>query len=172
MRNLGLITRFLGIGSIALCCSCVGCSKKTDEKAAAQAQQETPPPPPPPPPAETAAPAPAELPVPGPGAVEAKASGTLTVTPAPVPVCDKTGAGVGTVSWTVQGAKNVEVHLDKPDGPLFAADNKSTGTQKTGPWLKKDLELFLQDTDNNYPRDANYTLAKVTVPVTGGGPCP
>jgi hypothetical protein len=172
MRNMGLIVQYLGIAGVALCCACAGCSKRTDEKAAAQAQQEAPPPPPPPPPSQTTAPAAAEVPVPGPGAVEAKASGTLSVTPDPVPVCDKTGTGVGTVSWTVQGATYVEVRLDKPDGTLFAASNKPTSSQKTGPWLRKDLVLFLQDADNNHPRDANYTLAKLTVPVTGGGPCP
>lgn len=170
MKTSGLRWR-IAVGGVALCCACFGCSKKTDEeKAAAQAQ--TPPPPPPPPPAETAAPAPVDMPVPGPAAVQLKASGTLVVAPAPVPICDKTGTGVATVSWTVQGAKITEVRLDRPDGTVFAADNKPAGSQKTGPWLKKDMVLYLQDVDNNYPRTADYTLAKVTVPVVGGGPCP
>ena len=110
--------------------------------------------------------------MPGPGAVEAKASGTITLSPNPVPICDKTGVGVATVHWTVEGAKNVEVRLDKPDGTLFAADDHKEGSASTGPWVKKNTTLYLQDVDNNHSRDANFTLAKVTAEVVGGGPCP
>ena len=168
---------------LAVCCACVGCKKGNDDRAApaataepaqSVAQAEAPAPAQEPTSAPTpAAPASAApVPIPGPAAVAAKMSGTLTLTPNPVPICDKTGLGATTVKWTAEGVKNVEVHIGSPDGKLFLAGHGKAGSGKTGAWVNKDMTFYLQATDDNAPREANYTLAAITADAATGGACP
>lgn len=101
---------------------------------------------------------------------DTRASGSLEIRPNPVPVCDKTGAGRGTVSWRVSGAEIVEIHVERPDGTLFAKGG-SEGSARTEDWVRKDMTFYLQDVTGGAPLDAAHTIARLTPGVTGGGPC-
>ncbi len=98
------------------------------------------------------------------------ASGVLEIRPDPVPVCDKTGFGRGTVSWKVTGAEDVEIHMDRPNGTLFAQGG-AKGSAKTENWIQKGIIFYLQDVTGNAPLDAAHTITRLTPQVTGGGPC-
>jgi hypothetical protein len=116
-------------------------------------------------PAPTASEAPPEPQGPPPGM-----AGTLKANPSPVPLCEKTKLGVTTVSWTFSGTTAIEVHVDKPDGPLLASA-KGNGKAKTGNWVTNGTTFYLQNTANDAPKNAANTLAKLTVDTTTG-PCP
>jgi hypothetical protein len=106
----------------------------------------------------------------GTAAAAAGISGTLKVTPSPVPVCEKTGLGKATVTWTAKGTKEVQIHIDALDGPLFAAA-KTGGSSKTGDWIKKGTVFYLQHTAGGAALAPENTLARLEVEVTNG-PCP
>ncbi len=140
--------------------ACTACSKKSEDAASAPGQPATPAAPAEPTPSATA-PTPAR-------AQSAEApSGTLTTNPSPVAVCPKTGLGAADLSWTTTGTKNVEVHVDAPDGKLFTRAG-STGTEKTGNWVRKGTVFYLQNVDNNAPLVPANTLAKLEVETTPG----
>lgn len=105
-----------------------------------------------------------------PATKEKPATGTLVATPNPIKVCDKSGSGVTTLTWTSSGTTNVEVHVGKPDGDLFAA-TEASGTWTTAKWVSNGLVFFLQDVSGGKALTRENTLATVTVNVTSQG-CP
>jgi len=99
------------------------------------------------------------------------AIGTLAAKPNPIKVCDKTGAGITTLSWTSTGATAVEVHVGKPDGDLFAKSGPEPGTWPTGKWVGDGMTFYLQDVSSGKPLSAENTIATLVVNVTSVG-CP
>jgi hypothetical protein len=83
--------------------------------------------------------------------------------PKVVQSCDD-DLGQTTLHWKVEGATSVQVHVGRPDGPLFAQSGP-IGSAKTGNWVRDDMIFYLVDpnTDN--------VLASCTVRVTNAG-CP
>jgi len=64
----------------------------------------------------------------------------------PNPIVAPAGSiyGQAAVSWGTSAAAQVEVHVDSPTGPLFAAGS-STGTQTTGQWITNGMAFYLVD---------------------------
>lgn len=98
------------------------------------------------------------------------ATGSIIATPNPIKVCDKSGSGVTTLTWTSIGTTNVEVHVGKPDGDLFAS-TEASGTWTTGKWVSDGMVFFLQDVSGGKALTQENTLATATVKVTSQG-CP
>jgi hypothetical protein len=96
--------------------------------------------------------------------------GTLSITPARVPVCKKTGYGRTRVAWTV-GSVPIEVHVGTPDGGMFVSSGVSAD-KETDDWVTLGTTFYLQDARQGVPRNAEHTIAKVTVTETVDGPCP
>ena len=98
------------------------------------------------------------------------ATGAITASPNPIKVCDASGSGLTTVSWTSTGATDLEVHIGKPDGDLFARTGPY-GSWKTGKWVGNGMVFYLQDVSGGKPLTRENTIATVTVAVTNEG-CP
>jgi hypothetical protein len=55
-----------------------------------------------------------------------------------------------TVRWDAPAVSKIEIHMQKPDGTLFAAGG-SVGTAITGPWVQPQTFFYLQDVSNGSP---------------------
>ena len=69
------------------------------------------------------------------------------------------------LSWTISDDLAVEIHVDAPDGPLFAAGNQS-GHARAEKWVKNGMRFFLQDVTGGKPLTPENTLAMTTVEVS------
>jgi len=96
-------------------------------------------------------------------------SGTLIATPNPAFVCDNSNAGTTTLEWNSQGTKNVEIHINAPNGNLLAASGAGPGSITTQKWIGDGSTFYLQDVSNGLPLTADNTLATVTVNLTDDG---
>jgi hypothetical protein len=114
---------------------------------------------------------PVERKAPPPEAIGSLAKGSITADPNPVQVCDGSGLGTTALAWTSTGAKQLQVRVGSPDGPLFSASGPSSGPAKTGKWVVNGTTFFLQNTSDSLPLTSANTLSTVTVRVTKGG-CP
>lgn len=97
-------------------------------------------------------------------------SGTISANPNPIQVCDASGLGVTKLSWDSVGPNRVEVHVNSPDGTLFA-QTVPTETRETGKWVADGMTFYLQDVSAGKPLTAENTLATTTLKVTTVG-CP
>ena len=81
---------------------------------------------------------------------------SMTASPNPIPV---TGAAYGTttISWNALNAASVEIHVDSPNGPLFASGG-NRGSQQTGAWVADGTIFYLQDVTGGKALTANNTL--------------
>jgi hypothetical protein len=66
----------------------------------------------------------------------------LVANPNPVPVCDYSGRGITTLNWDYM--KAFEIHLNAPNGPVFAAQT-GAGSKATGKWAKDGTTFYLVD---------------------------
>jgi hypothetical protein len=57
----------------------------------------------------------------------------------------------------------VEVHVDAPNGPLFARSEPGIFSQETGDWVRDGTKLYLQNVSRGLPLTAENTLAVVTI---------
>jgi 2-polyprenyl-3-methyl-5-hydroxy-6-metoxy-1,4-benzoquinol methylase len=96
----------------------------------------------------------------------------LTVNPRPIGLiaaepnpfrADSQGQGQTTVSWMTYSTNKVEVHLDAPDGPLFARSGPGVFSQKTGQWVRDGSRFYLQNVSTDLPLTSENTIAAVTV---------
>lgn len=83
--------------------------------------------------------------------------------PKVVQSCDD-DLGQTTLHWKVEGISTIEVHVSKPDGPLFALSGP-VGSADTGLWVRDDMIFYLVDPGTG------EVLASCTVRVTSAG-CP
>lgn len=94
--------------------------------------------------------------------VKPPAMGIITAEPNPFRP-DSLGVGETTVSWMSYGTSNVEVHVDAPDGLLFARTGPGRFSQATGPWVRSGTTFYLQNVSDNLPLLAKNTIATVTL---------
>jgi hypothetical protein len=95
---------------------------------------------------------------------------TITADPNPIQVCDGSGQGITTISYKLALQSLIEVHVNSPDGPLFARTNAS-GSLTTAKWVTDGMVFFLQDVSAGKPLASNHTIDKLTVNLTRNG-CP
>jgi SAM-dependent methyltransferase len=76
---------------------------------------------------------------------------------------DSQGTGCTTVSWMTHATNRVEVHLDSPDGRLFARSGPGIFSQKTGQWVRDGTKFYLQDVSDGLPLTDENTIGTVTL---------
>jgi hypothetical protein len=86
----------------------------------------------------------------------------FTIGPSPIyaPYSPIGYLGTATLTWDSPLTSNVEIHLNAPNGPLFAA-GYSKGSAATGPWVTNGTKFYLQDVSNGFPLNSDHTLAMV-----------
>jgi len=92
----------------------------------------------------------------------ADAAGVIAATPNPIriPTAQWDGPASTSVAWQTSGADHIEIHVDRPDGPLFSRSPQ--GNASTGEWVKDGTRFYLRAVPNgNGP--ASRTLAVLTV---------
>jgi SAM-dependent methyltransferase len=95
--------------------------------------------------------------------VRTKPVGLLAAEPNPFRA-DSRGVGSPTVSWVTYGASRVEIHVNAPDGPIFARRGPGRFSQKIGPRGVCDgTRLYLQDVSGGLPLTPENTIAVVTL---------
>jgi len=67
------------------------------------------------------------------------------------------------LSWKSYGTSRVEIHVDAPDGNVFAGSGPGCFSKKTGLWARLGMTFYLQNVSNGLPLTADNTLAKVTL---------
>jgi hypothetical protein len=96
----------------------------------------------------------------------------LTISPRPLGLiaaepnpfrADPQGQGRTIVSWMTYATDKVEIHLDAPDGPLFARSGPGIFSQKTGQWVCDGTKLYLQNVSRALPLTPENTIAAVTL---------
>jgi hypothetical protein len=93
---------------------------------------------------------------------------SLTASPNPIPVTGSANLGTTTLSWNAPDAQVIEIHTERPDGPLFTMQN-NRGTIQTGPWVSDGLTFYLQDVTGGKPLTSDYTLATLVVHLQKSG---
>jgi hypothetical protein len=94
--------------------------------------------------------------------VKPPAMGLMTAEPNPFRP-DSQGLGQTTLSWLAHGTSKVEVHVDAPDGLLFARHGPGRHSQPTGQWVRDGTTFYLQDVSKGLPLTAENTIATVTL---------
>jgi len=98
-----------------------------------------------------------------------KPTGSITANPNPIILNDRLGLGVTSLKWMSLGTELVEVHIDKPDGPLFLRAG-SSGEATTGKWVRNKMTFYLQDVSEEKPLTSNNTLSSVKIEVVSKDP--
>jgi 2-polyprenyl-3-methyl-5-hydroxy-6-metoxy-1,4-benzoquinol methylase len=88
--------------------------------------------------------------------------GSITAEPNPFQA-DSNGFGRANVSWMTYATSRVEVHLDAPDGPLFARTGGGIFSKPTEQWVRDGTRLYLQNVSNGLPLAVENTIATVTL---------
>jgi glucose/arabinose dehydrogenase len=89
-------------------------------------------------------------------------SGSISASPNPF-TPNSQGLGQTTVTWTSAGTTRVEVHVDAPNGNMFAGSGPGTFSFTTGQWVQNGQTFYLQNVSNGLPLTSANTLAKVTM---------
>jgi hypothetical protein len=89
--------------------------------------------------------------------------GTLTIDPSPIYV-PYGSLGTATLHWNTPSSANTELHVNAPDGPLFAAGG-SEGTATATGWVTNGMTFYLQDVSAGAMLTGAYTIAKATAQV-------
>jgi 2-polyprenyl-3-methyl-5-hydroxy-6-metoxy-1,4-benzoquinol methylase len=82
---------------------------------------------------------------------------------------DSQSQGRTIVSWMTYATNKVEIHLDAPDGPLFARSGPGIFSQETGQWVRDGTKFYLQNVSKGLPLTAENTLAVVTIRSASSG---
>jgi peptidoglycan/xylan/chitin deacetylase (PgdA/CDA1 family) len=82
--------------------------------------------------------------------------------PNPINISKYASSGKTTISWIVVENRNVEIHIDAPDGPLFCRSDTS-GSKLTGDWVEDGMIFYLQDVSDDKPLNSENTLASITI---------
>ncbi|HTE88625.1 MAG TPA: class I SAM-dependent methyltransferase [Terriglobales bacterium] len=91
-------------------------------------------------------------------------SPTASVIADPNPlIVDPPAPGQVTLSWKSYGTRRVEIHVDDPNGKMFAGSGPGCFSKKTGQWTRVGMTFYLQNVSNGLPLTADNTLAKVTL---------
>ncbi|HEX4706230.1 MAG TPA: hypothetical protein VH229_00705, partial [Candidatus Udaeobacter sp.] len=95
--------------------------------------------------------------------------GSIRAAPNPF-VADQNGFGQTTLTWTSTGTTRVEVHINSPNGPMFAGSDPGTFSMATGHWVTDGMTFYLQNVSDGLPLTADNTLASVRM--RGASPVP
>jgi len=76
---------------------------------------------------------------------------------------DSQGQGRTSVSWMTYATNTVEIHLDAPDGLLFARSGPGIFSKETGEWIRDGTTFYLQNVSRGLALTAENTIAIVTV---------
>jgi 2-polyprenyl-3-methyl-5-hydroxy-6-metoxy-1,4-benzoquinol methylase len=76
---------------------------------------------------------------------------------------DSQGQGRTVISWMTYATNKVEIHLDAPDGLLFARSGPGVFSQETGQWVRDGTKLYLQNVSKDLPLTPENTIALVTL---------
>lgn len=95
---------------------------------------------------------------------------SFTADPNPIKVCDGSGLGVTSLYWKTPAIKEVEIHINAPDGPLLARGG-AEGKGQTQKWVANGMVFYLQDTTGMDKTLAERTIGTLTVHLTTEG-CP
>ena len=96
----------------------------------------------------------------------------LTISPRPLGLiaaepnpfqADSQGRGCTTLSWMTYAANRVEVHVDAPDGLLFARSGPGIFSQGTGQWVRDGTKFYLQNVSKGLPLTPENTIAVLTL---------
>lgn len=85
----------------------------------------------------------------------------LTASPNPITSVSG-GYGQTTLNWSAQTAQMVEIHVNTPDGPVFAGGGP-TGSMQTGMWVTNGMKFFLQDVTGGKALTPANTIATLVV---------
>jgi SAM-dependent methyltransferase len=94
--------------------------------------------------------------------IKSKPMGLIAAEPNPFHL-DSQGAGITTLSWMTYAASRVEIHVDAPDGLLFARTGPGIFSYKTGQWVRNGTAFYLQNVSDGLPLTPENTIAMVTV---------
>jgi len=94
--------------------------------------------------------------------INPKPMGLIAAEPNPFRT-DSQGQGRTSVSWMTYATNRVEIHLDAPDGPLFARSGPGIFSQETGEWVRDGTRLYLQNVSRGLPLTTENTIAVVTL---------
>lgn len=86
----------------------------------------------------------------------------FSASPNPIPGAAGAGKGKTMLTWKSTKTTNAEIHVDKPDGPLFCKGG-GEGSCTTGEWVLDGQTFFLQNSRASNPTDPTATLASLTV---------
>jgi len=96
----------------------------------------------------------------------------LTISPRPLGLmaaepnpfrADSQGQGRTVISWMTYATNKVEIHLDAPDGLLFARSGPGISSQKTGQWVRDGTKFYLQNVSKGLPLTPENTIAVLTL---------
>jgi hypothetical protein len=76
--------------------------------------------------------------------VTPKPTGSIAAKPNPFQA-DSHGLGRTTVSWMTYATSEVEVHVDAPDGPVFARSGDGGFSYETDRWVRDGTRFYLQN---------------------------
>jgi hypothetical protein len=93
----------------------------------------------------------------------AKPGFLLTSAPS-APIASEDGLAEAELCWQAPDARVVEVHVGKPDGPLFARST-GPGRSRTGHWVSDNMQFFLQDVTGAKPLTPENTVGRITISV-------
>jgi glucose/arabinose dehydrogenase len=96
-------------------------------------------------------------------------TGSITANPNPF-IIDNTGLGQTTLSWTSNGTTTVQVHINAPNGAMFAGGDPGTFSLATGHWVTDGMTFYLQNVSNGLPLTAANTLATVRMRAVSPAP--
>jgi hypothetical protein len=94
--------------------------------------------------------------------IKPKPMGLISAEPNPFPT-NSQGIGFTTLSWMTYATTRVEIHVDAPDGILFARTGPGMFSQKTGQWVRDGMTFYLQNVTDYLPLTPANTIAMVTV---------
>ena len=87
---------------------------------------------------------------------------SISASPNPIATCDNSPLGATTLTWNTGTAAVVEVHVNAPNGTLFARTGPGTWSGPA-PWVTNGMVFYLQDVSAGAPLTSANTLATVTV---------
>jgi 2-polyprenyl-3-methyl-5-hydroxy-6-metoxy-1,4-benzoquinol methylase len=89
-------------------------------------------------------------------------SGSISAQPNPFKP-DSQNLGQTTVSWMTYATSEVEVHVDAPDGPVFARTGPGHFSHETGHWIRDGTSFYLQNVSGGLALTPENTMAIVTL---------
>jgi SAM-dependent methyltransferase len=89
-------------------------------------------------------------------------TGSISAEPNPFRA-DPRGLGQVTVLWKSYMTTKVEIHIDAPDGRIFATASAGSFSQQTAEWVRNGTTFYLQNVSGGLPLTPENTLGTVTL---------